>query len=188
MQLRVQLTQPDVQSKTLVAAGPSIRCGREVTCEIAVDPSACTMVSGTHARIEVVPGGFALVHVSQSNNTLLNDAFVAGSVPVKAGDRVRLGVTGPTITILEIGATPGDPSSAVRFDATMKVDARHMALLRGTVRTQRFEIAKGGVIGRNARSAQFHLDHPHVSGLHASLAVIGPQVILADFVVPTARS
>ena len=55
-----------------------------------------------------------------------------------------------------------------------------MALLRGTQGAQRISIGKGGVIGRNAKSAQFHLDHPHVSGRHANLVVDGQRVTLTD--------
>ncbi len=44
----------------------------------------------------------------------------------------------------------------------------------------RFLIGKGGVIGRDRRAVQFHLDHPHVSRLHASLAADKGRVVLAD--------
>jgi pSer/pThr/pTyr-binding forkhead associated (FHA) protein len=127
MRVRVHLLVSDGQTKTLEAVGPSIRLGRDAECEVAVDPVAFFMVSGTHARIEPVPRGFALVHLSQSNKTLLNDALVDGSTLVKAGDRVRLGFTGPTITIVAIEQTQDGPAAAVRFDSTMKVDSRHMA-------------------------------------------------------------
>jgi pSer/pThr/pTyr-binding forkhead associated (FHA) protein len=53
-------------------------------------------------------------------------------------------------------------------------------LLRGTARSERFEVGQGGVIGRDAGKAQFLLDHPHVSRLHASLALDGGRVVLAD--------
>ena len=180
MRVRVQFNEPDGRTKTLDAVGPAVRMGRDAACEVAFDPVAYAMVSGTHARIEPIPGGFALVHLSQSNKTLLNDAFVNGAQPIKAGDRVRLGVTGPTMTILTITSTQDGSSSPVRFDSTMQVDSRHMALLRGTAAARRFQIGKGGVIGRTAGSVQYHLDHPHVSGLHASLAVHGAEVVLAD--------
>jgi ABC transport system ATP-binding/permease protein len=53
-------------------------------------------------------------------------------------------------------------------------------LLRGSARAERFDIGPGGVIGRDAGTVQYHLDHQHVSRLHASLAVDGERVILAD--------
>jgi ABC-type multidrug transport system ATPase subunit/pSer/pThr/pTyr-binding forkhead associated (FHA) protein len=180
MRVRVQLPEPNGKTRTFEAVGPSIRLGRDAACEVAVDPVAFSMVSGTHARIEPVSGGFALVHLSHSNKTLVNDALIDGPVRLKAGDRVRLGFTGPTITIVAIEQMQDGPAADVRFDSTMKVDSRHLALLRGTARAQRIEIGKGGVIGRTARSVQFHLDHPHVSGLHANLAVEGERVVLAD--------
>jgi ABC transport system ATP-binding/permease protein len=180
MRIRVQFIQPDGHATSLDAIGSTIRLGRDPACEVAVDPVAFAMVSSTHARIEPAAGGFALVHVSQSNKTLLNDGLVSRSQPVKVGDRVRLGVTGPTFTILAIVDSQDGRSTDVRFDSTIQVDSRHMALLRGTAAARRLEVGNGGVIGRNASSVQFHLDHAHVSGLHASLAVEGERAVLAD--------
>jgi predicted component of type VI protein secretion system len=108
MRVRVQVDQPDGQSKTLDAAGSSIWLGRDAGCEVAVDASAFPKVSGVHARIEPARDGFVLVPLSRTNATLLNDASVEGSVTVQAGDRVRLGITGPTITVLAI--EPAAPS------------------------------------------------------------------------------
>jgi pSer/pThr/pTyr-binding forkhead associated (FHA) protein len=53
-------------------------------------------------------------------------------------------------------------------------------LIRGTGRTERFAPGSGGVIGRDAPVVEYHLNHPHVSRLHASLAVDGERVVLAD--------
>jgi predicted component of type VI protein secretion system len=74
MRVRVQVDQPDGQTKNLDAAGESIRLGRDAACEIAVDPIAFPKVSGVHARIEPAREGFVLVHLSRSNRTLVNDA------------------------------------------------------------------------------------------------------------------
>ena len=180
MRARLQLVQPNGQKKTVVALGPVIRFGRDAGCEVAFDPVAFSMVSSTHARIEFETRGFVLVHLSHSNKTLLNDAVVDGVKPVNVGDCIRLGFTGPTITVISLEQTHDGPRDAGRSDSTVKVDSRHMAILRGTLGAQRISIGTGGVIGRNARSVQFHLDHPHVSGRHASLAVDGQRVILAD--------
>jgi ABC transport system ATP-binding/permease protein len=138
------------------------------------------MVSGTHARIEPGKAGFVLTHLSQSNKTLLNDRAINDAVRVNVGDRIRLGFTGPILTVVSLDVTNDAARPAGRFDSTVKVDTRHIAMLRGTLGAHRISIGKGGVIGRNAKSAQFHLDHPHVSGRHASLVVDGQRVILTD--------
>ena len=82
--------------------GDVVRLGRLPDCEITIDPVAFPMVSGVHARIESLGRGFVLVHLSASNKTFVNDAAVSGSIPIRAGDRVRLGNTGPFIEILAI--------------------------------------------------------------------------------------
>jgi ABC-type multidrug transport system ATPase subunit len=178
--MRLQVDQPDGQKRIVAVAGESVRLGRDTACEVATDPVAFPKVSGIHARIESTPRGFVLVHLSQSNKTLLNNNSVENSSPVKAGDWIRLGFTGPMIEILEIGASQEPPVRAPSFNATVLADSRQMAMLRGSARTQRFELGKGGVIGRDAKVANYQLDHPHVSTHHASLALSGDRVVLAD--------
>jgi ABC transport system ATP-binding/permease protein len=181
MRVRVQVDQPDGQTKNLDAAGESIRLGRDAACEIAVDPIAFPKVSGVHARIEPAREGFVLVHLSRSNRTLVNDAPIDGSIPVRAGDRVRLGIIGPTISILAIEpAAHSSSPPGEGFGQTVQADVRHLALLRGTAQAVRFDLGTGGVIGRNAGVVKYLLDHPHLSGLHASLVVDGGRVVLAD--------
>ncbi len=181
MRARVRLEVPSDESKSFEIAGESIRLGRDLECEVAVDPVAFPMVSGVHARIEVGPKGFVLVHLSQSNKTLVNDSAVDQSAPVRAGDRIRLGVTGPTVAILAISpSVESAPARAGGFGQTVQADTRHMALLRGSARAERFELGKGGVIGRDPHAVQYHLDHPHVSRLHASLTIAADGVVLAD--------
>ncbi len=175
MRIRVQLDLPSGSATTLDATGEFIRLGRDAGCEIALDPVAFPKVSGVHARIDPAPNGFLLVHLSRNNKTLLNDNPVEQSASLKIGDRIRLGFTGPTIAVLHL-----EKAASTGFDQTVQADERHRALLRGTAETVRFELGAGGVIGRDAAAVQYHLDHAHVSRLHASLAVTNGQVILAD--------
>ena len=181
MNIRVQVDQSGRPAQTLDVAGDAVRFGRSANCEVAVDPTVFPKVSGVHARIESTPRGLVLIPMSRSNKTLLNGSAVEGTSPVKAGDRIRLGYTGPVIEILAIQpASQNAPIARQDFGSTVQADSRHMALLRGTARSERFELGTGGVIGRDATAVQYHLDHPHVSRLHASLAVEGERVILAD--------
>lgn len=163
------------------ATGEVVRFGRDADCEMAFDPVAFPKVSGLHARVEPTAGGYALVHLSRSNKTLLNGMPVDDTAPLRPGDRIRLGYTGPLLEVVGIEATASPPpAEAGGFEETAQADVRHMALLRGSARAERFEVGEGGVIGRDAEAARFHLDHPHVSRLHASLAVDGRRVVLAD--------
>jgi ABC transport system ATP-binding/permease protein len=180
MKVQLTLDQPDGQPKIVEADGPCVRVGRDPECEVAIDPVAFAMVSGTHVRIERGTDGFVLTHLSMSNKTLVNDLVVKESTRIKVGDRIRLGFTGPLLTVRSLENTQDGPRATRRFDATMKVDARQLALARGTIGARRISIGEGGVIGRNPKLAQFHLDHPHVSAQHASVAVNGPSVILTD--------
>jgi ABC-type multidrug transport system ATPase subunit len=180
MRIRVRLDQSGGPAKTLDVAGDPIRLGRGAECEVAVDPIVFPKVSALHARIESTAQGFVLVHLSRNNKTLLNDAPIDRTSPVKAGDRIRLGFTGPTVEILAIEPASQDGRTSADFCSTVQADARHLALLRGTARSERFELGAGGVIGRDGAVVQYHLDHPHVSRLHASLVVDGERVVLAD--------
>jgi len=98
MHVRVRLRTGSVET-TSESIGDVIRLGRNPDCEIAIDPLAFPMVPGLHPQIEPAGSGFVLAHLSQCNKTLVNDSAVEGSVPVRAGDRVRLGVTDPTIEL-----------------------------------------------------------------------------------------
>jgi ABC transport system ATP-binding/permease protein len=181
MRFRFRVDQPDGQAKTLELVSACIRMGRDEACEIGFTPIDFPMVSSVHARIESSANGIVLTHLSRNNKTLVNDSAVEGSVTVRVGDRIRLGATGPTVAILTIESTVLPASTATpRFDQTVQADTRHLALLRGTARTERFDLGNGGLIGREAGAVRFHLDHPHVSRQHASLTVDGQRIMLAD--------
>ncbi len=104
MHVRVRLRAENGET-TRESVGNVVRIGRNADCEIALDPLTFPMVSGLHARIEPAGSGFVLVHLSHSNKTLVNGTAVDGPAPLRTGDRVRLGVTGPTIEILAIEPT-----------------------------------------------------------------------------------
>lgn len=169
---RVIIRSPEQGVQTVESYGDRLTLGRNADCEIAIDPVAFPTVSGVHARVDSTAVGFALVPLSKSNRTLLNDVPVERSSPLRPGDRVRLGFTGPTVEFLAIEADS--------MGETAQADTRHLALLRGSRETRGFDIGAGGTIGRDPGLAQFHLDHPHVSRQHASLALKDGQVVLSD--------
>jgi ABC-type multidrug transport system ATPase subunit len=180
MRIRVRVDAESSHPTTRELAGDIVRLGRNPDCELVVDAARFPKVSGFHARIEPAGDGFVLVHVSRNNPTLLNDAPLEQMAPLTAGDRIRLGFTGPEITILEIATSSDGAGARADFAQTARADVRHMALLRGSAGTQRFELAASGVIGREAGIARYPLDHPHVSRRHASVSVQNGRVFLAD--------
>src|SRR6266542_6824904 len=91
-------------------AGPAIRIGRDPDCELSLQGKAADNVSRQHARIELTAGGAALTDVGSRNGTLLNDELVKGAAPLRIGDRIQMGYTGATLTVLELDldARPND--------------------------------------------------------------------------------
>jgi pSer/pThr/pTyr-binding forkhead associated (FHA) protein len=85
-----------------------VRIGRDPAAEIAVNDHQFPVVSGLHAEINRISGSLVLAARSSKNMTLHNDQPVVEPVPLRAGDRVRLGVTGPTVEIIRVGAVDTD--------------------------------------------------------------------------------
>ena len=103
MTLRVRLVAPTGEAvrEFTVSTFPA-RIGRDTTAAISVDEQRFPVVSGLHAEIDRTPAGLVLTAKSLKNRTLHNDRPVDGPVLIQAGDRIRLGVTGPTVLILAI--------------------------------------------------------------------------------------
>ena len=194
--MRLRIIDPSAETRELVVTNSVARLGRDSMCEVAFDPALHPKVSSEHARLERTAAGLKLTHVSRSNHTLLNGQPVEGTAPVKVGDQIRLGYTGPTIEILAVAAaetTSGAPTRAAEpakasapaqqgdgYGATLQAAPEHLSLLRGSLAAERFEVGHGGIIGRQKDQVQFLLDHPHVSRQHARLKVSGDSVRLAD--------
>jgi ABC-type multidrug transport system ATPase subunit len=179
--MRLRLIAPDGSTSERVVTSAIVRLGRDPACEVAFALDTYPMVSGRHARIEHTVSGWVLTPLSRSNKTLLNDQPVGAPVPVKAGDRIRLGVTGPTVEVVALSApvlTPEPPAPS--FGATVQAGPQHRALLHGSRGTERMPVGRGGILGRVAGQADFVLDHPHVSRRHARLLADGERVWLHD--------
>jgi hypothetical protein len=81
-----------VQSTTF-----SIGTGTE--CHLRLDPHEYPEVAERHCEIAYDRMSFVLFNRSRQG-TLVNDASVSGSVPLRAGDRIRLGAHGPQLRFL----------------------------------------------------------------------------------------
>jgi ABC transport system ATP-binding/permease protein len=185
MHLRARLIAPTGEVLPVEVTADYIRLGRDSTCEVALPPAEYLQVSALHARLERFPGGVRLVPLSRQNTTLLNGHPADGPTLVKAGDRIRLGSTGPVLEVLSLSADgPTPPVEGDSTDATIRAGESHMKMLRGTAAARRFPLDDGGVFGRDLGKATYVLDHPHVSRRHAAARLDGGSVLLSDLGSP----
>jgi pSer/pThr/pTyr-binding forkhead associated (FHA) protein len=106
MKLRLQITTAPDHSATFEHAGPVIRIGRDPACELSLQGEAGDAVSRRHARIELGPQGATLSDTGSSNGTLLNDRRIDTAMPLRVGDRIQMGYTGATLTVLALDLDP----------------------------------------------------------------------------------
>lgn len=93
------------------ATGSRIRIGRGTECEVPAVAASDTTVSRVHAELTVGPnGGLALRDVGSRNGTFLNDELVRAPVPIRMGDRIKLGPDGPVLVVEGIGTSPATPA------------------------------------------------------------------------------
>lgn len=189
--MKLRIVEPDDRTRDLKVDARVVRLGRDPACEVAFDPAKFAMISGLHAELRRDHTTVRLVHRSRSNRTLLNDTPIEREAVVRAGDRIRLGFTGPTVVIVELPAdSEGERSApvvaaarslALDSDAgATRMVANAKELLSGSKMVAGFEVGDGGVFGRDSALARYRLDHPHVSRAHARLIVRASGVFLVD--------
>jgi len=126
--MRLRILAPDGSATEREVGQNSFRLGRDPSCEVPFDAAIYPQVSGLHARIDTAPTGLMLTPLSRSNKTLLNDEAVDHPVAVKLGDRIRLGITGPTIELLAVGE-----GSRSRSGSKAGVGSKPASAVRATV-------------------------------------------------------
>lgn len=181
--MRLRLWEAGQATSIYEIQQPVIRLGRDTACEICFDSAKYPKVSGLHAELRFAGEQLTLVHRSGSNHTLVNGQPIAKTARLKVGDRLRLGVTGPELEVLSSGQTVQRPQRK----ALNKSAAPPATLLGGSSRdyvpapnVDRFEIGQGGIIGRDPKHAQFLLEHPQVSRVHARISVVSGRCTLTD--------
>ncbi len=115
--MRLRIISLDGTGNEIIVADPAARLGKDPACEVQFDARVYPMVSGEHARIERDGRGARLLHLSRNNKTLLNDRPVDGAAPIKKGDRIRLGFSGPILEVISVELPPRDEVTAVRRGA-----------------------------------------------------------------------
>lgn len=83
-------------------AGSIVRVGRDPDCELSLQGEAGDKVSRQHARIELSSAGATLTDLGSSNGTLLNGRLLESPAPLRVGDRIQMGFTGATLSVLEL--------------------------------------------------------------------------------------
>ncbi|HXJ31092.1 MAG TPA: FHA domain-containing protein, partial [Gemmatimonadales bacterium] len=83
--------------------------GRDPAATVTFSGDDARVVSTRHAELRHQDGGWVLVDLESRNGSYLNGRRVQGQSPLAAGDEVRLGETGPRLTVVAtndvVGAT-----------------------------------------------------------------------------------
>ena len=87
-----------------------IEIGRDASCQVRYDESFDT-VSRKHAAIVRDGNNWQLVHLSQSNPTLVNGRPIQGTYYLQSGDEIQLSVNGPRLGFIQPQGKQGLTSS-----------------------------------------------------------------------------
>jgi len=115
MNLRLSITAPSGASTSFEHAGSVIRIGRDSGCELCLQGALGDAVSRQHARIDLTPKGAMLTDVGSSNGTLLNGCLIDGTMRLNVGDRIQMGYTGATLTVLELDLASSPAAAAPKI-------------------------------------------------------------------------
>jgi pSer/pThr/pTyr-binding forkhead associated (FHA) protein/S1-C subfamily serine protease len=159
-----------------------VRLGRDSTSAVAWSDDAARVVSARHAEIRHAAGEWRLVDLGSRNGTYVNGRRVTAETPLKAGDEVRLGETGPTLQVVAVTETfeatlAERPAVALGGPPERPVETRPYAVTLVAAATgKRFE-ALGTRIrmgrGPECEVQAVEASNPVVSRVHAELTV-GP--------------
>ncbi|PYP31810.1 MAG: hypothetical protein DMD49_07300, partial [Gemmatimonadetes bacterium] len=88
--------------RSIEAREPVVRLGRDPGSTIVFSGDEANVVSARHAEVRHTSGGWHLVDLGSRNGTLVNGARVTGAVPLKVGDKISLGDSGPKLTVAAV--------------------------------------------------------------------------------------
>jgi len=87
--------------------GTRIRLGRGRECEVQLAGEAEAIVSRVHAELTIGPsGGLMIRDAGSKNGTFVNGDRVTGLLPVRLGDHITLGRSGPVLIVEGLGTAP----------------------------------------------------------------------------------
>jgi pSer/pThr/pTyr-binding forkhead associated (FHA) protein/S1-C subfamily serine protease len=98
--LKLQLI---AEGRTLELHDAVVRLGRDPAATIPFGGDDARVVSTRHAELRFAGDAWRLVDLESRNGTYLNGQRITGDVPLTVGDEIRLGETGPRLSVLAVG-------------------------------------------------------------------------------------
>jgi pSer/pThr/pTyr-binding forkhead associated (FHA) protein len=171
----LKLMPPD-GAPVVESRGVALRFGRDPDLQVVVRGDAARVVSVRHAELRFEKGAWLLADLGSRNGTYLNGKPVSTGTPVKDGDMIRLGESGPqyqVVALVELEATlaehPGLPVPAKEAE-----QRSYGVTLLAANSGKRFE-ARGTRIrlgrGRDCEVQPVESSDTIVSRVHAELTV-----------------
>lgn len=158
----LKLTDATTHAITEARTTP-VQIGRDPDATIVVRGDAAKVVSTRHAEIRFEGGAWLLTDLGSRNGTYLDGQRVAGPTPLKPGDLIRLGESGPEYRVAAVSEEP----------KIAEVRAYGVTLL-ATASGRRYE-ARGTRIrlgrGRECEVQPVETSDTIVSRVHAELTV-----------------
>jgi gas vesicle protein len=103
MKIRLKVTPPKGKPFDFSHPGPIVRVGRDPSADLHLDGPYQDNVSWDHARINLSDKAATLTDANSTNGTYLNDSpDRLKSCALKVGDEIRLGMTGPRLTVTDL--------------------------------------------------------------------------------------
>lgn len=169
----LKLIDAATQTVTETRAG-MVRIGRDPDSTIVVRGDAAKVVSTRHVEVRSEGGAWLVTDLGSRNGTYLNGQRVAASSPLKPGDVIRLGESGPAYQVAAVEENP--PATLAEQPARPAEVRAYGVTLLATSTGKRFE-ARGTRIrmgrGRECEVQPVETSDTIVSRVHAELTV-GP--------------
>jgi pSer/pThr/pTyr-binding forkhead associated (FHA) protein len=86
--------------RTLELHDPLVQLGRDPSAAVSFRGTDARVVSTRHAELRYGDNAWRLIDLDSRNGTYVNGRRVQGQAPLAAGDEIRLGETGPRITVV----------------------------------------------------------------------------------------
>jgi hypothetical protein len=102
MKLTLNLTTPAGACRVLEYAAPEILIGRDPSCDLAFEGDAAQTVSWNHVKIELTPMQARVIDLGSSNGTFVDDRRIESAVPLRVGQVIALGQTGPRLKVIRL--------------------------------------------------------------------------------------
>jgi len=159
------------------SSGAAVRFGRDPDSSVVVRGEAARVASVRHAELRLENGTWLLADLASKNGTFLNGTRVSTPTPVKQGDMIRLGESGPEY---RVGMIVGQLEETLAEHPGVQVPSREAeqraygVTLLVTATGRRFE-ARGTWIrlgrGRECEVQPVESNDTTVSRVHAELTV-----------------